>query len=295
MNHRVSWGMGPGMGWIPDVPNVRDYTASHPGVRPLLAKTRLTESLAAPPALPAKVDLRAWCPPIVDQQNLGSCTANAAAALIGYFEKKALGHTISVSRLFIYKATRDLAGTKGDSGAYLRTTMAALAVFGAPPEDYWPYDGSPETSNKRFDLEPSAFCYAFARNFSTVKYVRLDPVNATPEQVLGNIRNYLAAGLPSMFGFPAYDEYLNAGADGKVPFPGPASQLDGGHANVAVGYDDHLAIGPDTGALLVRNSWGTGWGMHGYGWLPYKYVTQNLAVDWWTAIKQSWVDTGQFG
>jgi len=281
------------MGWIPDVPSIHDYHTAHPEVRPMLAKTRLTAALAAP-ALPARVDLRPHFPPVEDQQQLGACTANAAAGLVGYFEEKALGRAIDVSRLFIYKATRNLTGTRGDSGAYLRTTMEALAVFGAPPESYWPYDGSPEASNKRFDAEPSAFCYAFARSFEALKYVRLDPVNTAPDQVLANIRAYLAAGLPSLFGFPAYDEYMNAGVDGKVPFPSPTSQLLGGHANVAVGYDDHLAVGPDTGALLVRNSWGTGWGMEGYGWLSYKYVTQGLAVDWWTVIKQSWVDTGQF-
>jgi len=290
MNHRVSRGMG----WIPDVPSVLDYTTAHEEVRPLLAKTRLTESLAAVPSLPAKVDLRAHFPAIADQQQLGACTAHAAAGLVGYFEKKALGRSIDLSRLFIYKATRNLTGATGDSGAYLRTTMEALTVFGAPPEPYWPYDGSAEASKRHFDGEPSAFCYAFARNFTALKYIRLDPVNATPQQTLGNIRSYLAAGLPSIFGFPAYDEYMNAGADGKVAFPAASSQLYGGHANVAAGYDDHLAIGPDTGALLVRNSWGTGWGMQGYGWLSYKYVTQALAVDWWTVIKQSWVDTGQF-
>ena len=279
-----------GMGWIPDVPSVRDYTASHATVQPLLAKT----SLPTVPAPPAHVDLRPYFPPIWDQQELGACTAHAAAALVGYFEKKALGRTIDVSRLFIYKATRDLTGTSGDSGAYLRTTMEALAVFGAPPENYWPYDGSPAPSNKRLDAEPSAFCYAFARNFASTMYFRLDPANMPQETVLGNIKAHLAAGLPSMFGFPAYDEYMNAGPDGKVAFPGPTSQLNGGHANVAVGYDDQLAIGADPGALLVRNSWGTAWGMQGYAWLSYKYVTQGLAVDWWTVVKQSWVDTGRF-
>ena len=247
-----------------------------------------------PPRPQSQVDLRSHFPLVWDQQDLGACTAHAAAALVGYFEKQALGRTIDVSRLFVYKATRNLTGSTGDSGANLRTTMESLAVFGAPPETYWPYDGRAEASNQRFDVEPSPFCYAFAHNFTAVTYVRLDPVSATPVQALDNIRAHLAAGFPSMFGFPAYDEYMNPAADGKVAFPAPSSQLNGGHANVAVGYDDHLAIGPHTGALLVRNSWGTGWGMNGYGWLSYEYVTQSLAVDWWTVMKQAWVDTGQF-
>lgn len=279
-----------GMGWIPDVPSAHDFSASHAAVQALLAKT----SLSAAPAAPTQVDLRPYFPPIWDQQELGACTAHAAAALVGYFEKKALARTTDVSRLFIYKATRDLTGSTGDSGAYLRTTMEALAVFGAPPETYWPYDGSPAASNKRLDAEPTAFCYAFARNFASTTYFRLDPASLAADQVLANIKVHLAAGFPSMFGFPAYDEYMNVGPDGKVPFPAPTSQLNGGHANVAVGYDDQLTIGADTGALLVRNSWGTSWGMQGYAWLSYKYVTQGLAVDWWSVVKQSWVDTGQF-
>lgn len=51
----------------------------------------------------------------------------------------------------------------------------------------------------------------------------------------------------------------------------------GGHAVMAVGYDD----GP--GTLLVRNSWGNGWGMGGYFTLPYGYASDgNLAADFWT-------------
>jgi len=161
-------------------------------------------------------------------------------------------------------------------------------LFGAPPEQYCPYDIA------SFDVEPTAFCYAFASNFQAIKYFRLDPSPLTGPEVLDNIKNYLAAGFPSMFGFPVYDEYMHIPATGQAAFPAANSKLYGGHANVAVGYDDNLTINGDQGALLVRNSWGTGWGLDGYAWLSYRYVTEGLAVDWWSVVQDKWVDTGNF-
>jgi C1A family cysteine protease len=207
---------------------------------------------------------------------------------VEYFERRAFGKYINASRLFIYKATRDLLGMTGDTGAYLRSTMEALVLFGAPPEQYWPYNIA------KFDVEPSSFLYAFGANYQSTKYFRLDPNGVTPAQVLQNIKTYLAAGFPSMFGFPVYDEYMHIPSDGKAAFPASHSQLYGGHANVAVGYDDNLMIGNDKGALLIRNSWGTSWGLAGYAWLSYKYVTSGLANDWWSLVNAEWVDTGKF-
>jgi C1A family cysteine protease len=291
-----------GLGWLPDVPKPNDYSQEHGEVVPLLSRTTHAASIAsagaakagAPAAMPAQVDLRSWFSPIEDQGSLGSCTANAAVGLLEYFERRATGRYVDASRLFVYKTERDLLGWTGDTGAYLRTAMEALVLFGAPPERYWPYDGGPPAANTHYDVEPPAFCYAFGANYQAVKYFRLDP-NATPAgQVLANIKRFAGAGFPSMFGFPVFSEYDHPLPGGLVAFPAAGSTYRGGHANVVAGYDDTLMIGKDKGALLIRNSWGPGWANGGYAWMSYRYVTDGLATDWWSMISAKWVDTGQF-
>lgn len=123
-----------GMGWLRDLPDFRDYTPEHEKVQPLLAMMNVAQP-AASASLPASVDLRAWCSPIEDQQDLGSCTAQAGAGLIEFYENKAFGTYTDASRLFLYKTTRNLLGWTGDTGAYLSSTMAAMTLFGAPPEN----------------------------------------------------------------------------------------------------------------------------------------------------------------
>ncbi len=294
---------GRGLGWLPDIPKAEDYSPQHPEVAPLLKKTKAAavariqaggEKAPVAAKLSAAVDLRQWFSPIENQGSLGSCTANAVVALLEYFERRASGKHVDASRLFVYKAERNLLGWTGDTGAYLRTAMEALVLFGAPPESYWPYDGSPAATNTRFEVEPSSFCYAFGANYQAIKYFRLDPNGTSPEDILQNIKRSLAGGFPSIFGFPVYSEYDNPLPGALIAYPAPGSNYRGGHANVAAGYDDNKMINADKGALLVRNSWGPNWGDAGYGWMSYRYVTAALAVDWWTMISAKWVDTGQF-
>ena len=297
----------PAMGWLPDYPDIRDVTfqservpsklqaLGQPSVKQMLAKVGATTS--APAALPTSVDLRPWCSPMEDQQTIGSCTAHAGVGLVEYFERRAFGKHLDASRLFLYKVTRNLLKWTGDTGAFLRSTMYALTLFGVPPEEYYPYNIAD------FDKEPSAFCYAFAQSYQAISYYRLDPPGTTPSNLLTQIKTYLANGLPSMFGFTVYSSISQANTNGgKIPYPTRGERVEGGHAIDAVGYDDNLKIKntnpggiETTGALLIRNSWGTGWGSAGYGWLPYKYVLDGLATDWWSLIKSEWVDTGQFG
>ena len=285
----------PGMGWHRDLPDFRDYTPEHEAVAPLLSQTSAAAEAKSAKALPGAVDLRAWFSPVENQGQLGSCTANAVVGLLEYFERRAYGRHVDASRLFLYKATRDLLGWHGDTGAHLRSTMGALALFGVPPEQYWPYQIA------KFDTEPTPFCFAFASNFQALTYYRLDPPGTTPRALLDRIRAKVASGLPSCFGFTVYSSISQASSTGQIPFPGKGERVVGGHAIDIAGYDDKLKIAnaaPDgsttTGAFLIRNSWGTSWGQAGYGWLPYEYVLRQLATDFWTLIKAEWVNTGQF-
>ena len=212
--------------------------------------------------------------------------------MIEYYERKAFGRHTNASRSFLYKTTRKLGGHRGDSGAFLRNTIGAMVLFGVPPEKHWPYRIA------SFDREPPAFCYAFAQNFQSLVYYRLDPPGTEGRALLDAIKAHLAAQMPSMFGFSVFESVYDA-EDGKIPYPTDSDPFAGGHAVMAVGYDDAMKIkrqgaAETKGALLIRNSWGRSWGQDGYGWLPYAYVREGLADDWWVLQKHEWVDTGQF-
>lgn len=276
-----------GMGWERDLPDFRDLTHQSPNIQGIRSKSKRLQRAAK--KVPSSIDLREWCSPIEDQEDLGSCTANAGVGLLEYFQRRAYGKHLDGSRLFLYKTTRDLLGWAGDQGAYLRATMKAMVLFGVPPEDYWPYD------LPKFDVEPPAFCYAFAQSYQALKYYRLDPPGQSTSKALHALKESLAAGLPAMFGFTVYSSIPPIGdGKGEIPFPKPGDAVEGGHAVVAVGYDDKRKIGKDGGAILIRNSWGTDWGGEGYGWLPYSYVEAGLAVDIWSLIEAEFTDTDLF-
>jgi C1A family cysteine protease len=284
-----------GTGWLPPFPDMRDYTPEQPAIAQMLEALKLTPKIT----LSKKVDLRSWCSPIENQGQLGSCTAHAAVGVVEYFMRRAFGKHIEGSRLFVYKTTRNLMGVTGDTGAWLRNTMGGLVLCGVAPEKYWPYtDQDPE-----FDHEPTSFVYAVAENFKTVKYFCHDPIgkNIPAKTVLTSIKTYLAGGVPSMFGFYGFPSFDHSDVKGGIPYPCPDERAQWGHAIVAIGYDDNFKVKntlcnhETKGALLIRNSWGDTWGDEGYGWLPYDYVLNKLALDFWSLLSMDWINTGQFG
>jgi C1A family cysteine protease len=269
-----------GMGWQRDLKDGRDYRPDHAAVNELLSK--LGRSRLRRQRLPASIDLREYFFTPQDQGSLNSSSAFAVLALVGYFEARSRGHVLDASRLFLFQIALKLLGLTGNAGVDLRTTFKALARFGAPPERFWPYEA------ERFQFDPTdAFLFSFARDFEAIRYFRLDAADG--ENTLRLVKSFLASGFVSAFGF-AVPSSLAGDAD--IGYRPLFDSIRGGQAVLAVGYDDNRRIASDTGALLFRGSWGARWGEAGYGWLPYTYVTNQFAVDFWTAFRNDWVDAG---
>jgi C1A family cysteine protease len=241
-------------GWAPDVPDFRDHVYSAP--LPVLEK------------LPPKKDLRPGCPPVYDQGQLGSCTGNAIAGAIQFEQKKQGVNVFVPSRLFIYYNERVMEGTvNSDSGAQIRDGIKSVGNQGVCPETEWPYDIN------KFADKPGPKCYKDATLCEAVGYQRLDSSNLT------QLKGCIADGFPFVYGFTVYDSFESqqVAKTGVLNLPGPKEKVVGGHAVLAVGYDD------TTQRFTVRNSWGKDWGIKGYFTIPYAYLTDsNLADDFWT-------------
>ena len=295
-----------GLGWIPDRFSFKDYSEDNENVKPLLMRVPLLSGAIGKekntvPSIDPKCDRRKEFTRVRNQGELGSCTAFAAAGLIQYMQRQAFGSYTELSTRFIYKVTRNLLKWTGDTGAFLRSAMGTLTLFGAPPEEFWLYNGKRADINMDFDQEPSAFCYAFGQNYQAIKYVRLDQPNIPTKKLVEIIKKYIFSGLPSMFGFTCYESLRESNSNGgQIPFPNRREGIIGGHAVTIAGYDDNKEIKnsnadePTVGAFLIKNSWGTDWGEKGFGWLPYEYVTSGEATDFWVVISEEWVNNIQF-
>lgn len=243
--------------------------------------------LANSPNLPDKVDLTdsQFFTAVEDQKSLGSCTANAVIGLVEYLIKSSTGIPEDYSRIFLYKVTRNLMGDQGigDSGAYIRDTIKAMTLFGVVPEKWWPYN------IEDFDIEPDAFIYNMAQNFQAMDYLRLDEHPAHDWELnLHNIKSSIADGLPVAFGFWVPDLSRLTKTNPFLPAVNDIDYFDGGHAVLAVGYDEEKQ------AFKFRNSWGADWGDDGYAWMPYEYLEYDIAFDFWTILSQEWVDLNYF-
>lgn len=216
------------------------------------------KKIVLPPRSVTSVDLRVKCPPILDQGNLGSCTANAGVSQYQMMKQLETQRGFPVpSRLFLYYNTRLLEGTTGwDSGASIRDTVKAMAKYGVCPESLLPY------KTGLYRNKPSQKCYTEGQKNQALIYCRLEQ---TKEALEGALQN----GYPIIFGAIIYSNFRG----NVISLPGPRDQLWGGHALLIVGYDQR--------GFIVRNSWGPKWGDQGYCYMSYDYVLSSLCFDFW--------------
>jgi len=241
-------------GWLRDLPDQRDK----------LYKVEFRKEIRKQKKLPVKVDLTNKMPPVYSQAPLGSCTAQAIAGAIQYLQP-----TFMPSRLFIYYNERVMIGTVNeDSGAHIRDGIKTIVRDGVCRERYWKY--FPE----KLKIKPPEWCYTIAEYDQITEYYRITN--------LQEMKSSLARGYPVIFGFAVYEGINNKKVikTGELNMPKPNERMMGGHAVLAVGYDDKRK------RLIVRNSWGDTWGKKGYFTMPYDYVTGGLSSDFWVVCKK---------
>ncbi|MBU4376766.1 MAG: C1 family peptidase [Candidatus Omnitrophica bacterium] len=239
-------------GWQPDIPDERDFL--YRAIRPVIR-------------LPKKVNLQARCSKVEDQGDLGSCTAQSLAGNLEFLDNEADGQYTDVSRLFIYYNERLLMDSVDyDSGASLRVGIKTLKNDGACEEKLWPY------VIERFDQKPLQKCYTDAKEHRITSYHR---ISGLKEMLV-----CLAEGFPFVFGFTVYESFENQAVarTGVINMPEKDERAVGGHAVMAVGYDQGVE------RFIVRNSWGEKWGKKGYCTMPFEYL-ETLAADFWTIRK----------
>jgi C1A family cysteine protease len=242
------------MGWVPDLPDFRDKVLALPE-----AKTR---------GLPETKDLRpAEHFPIYDQGHLGSCTANAICAAFHFDQIREGKKDFTPCRLFVYYNERAMEGSiDQDAGAQIRDGIKSIHKIGVCDEAMWPYD------IEKFTKKPSEECYREAKSSRASKYAKVP-------QTLDAMRACINEGFPFVFGFMVFSSFMSKEVQttGYMTMPQMYDSLLGGHAVMAVGYDDKKKH------FIVRNSWGKDWGDNGYFYMPYDFITMPvLVMDIWT-------------
>jgi C1A family cysteine protease len=244
-------------GWKPSPPDQRDFVADASEIKIL-----------------PEVDPRSEMPPVFNQLDLGSCTAQAVAAAKEYHDRITGQDTTTgwTSRLFIYYGERMLEGTlgQGDTGAYGRDGFKWLRKIGSPPEEHWPYDIT------RFEEKPSQDAWQAAGAH------RIDVYKAVPRSIR-QMKAVLSNKQTIAFGFSVYESFESSDVahTGVIPEPQADERMLGGHEVLMVGY-----LKSEPAHALVRNSWDTDWGLGGYCLFPWSMILDtNISSDFRTIYR----------
>jgi C1A family cysteine protease len=245
--------------------NGKEYTLGFDDKRykQVSKKTKVTK-LPKQNLLPTKIDNTETCSPVADQSKLGACTAFAVGKGFREYEINRRGERkATLSPLFLYFESRRLWGsTERDSGSTITDSISVLERTGIATEESFPYDIT------KFMIQPPAAAYETAKEFKYDNAIRISS--------LDDAQTALSKGQAVMFAYDVMESFRSIGKDGVMPVPASGEKRLGGHAVLAVGYDNQKQL------VKVRNSWGASWGDKGYFYMPYAVFKSN-ARDIWTS------------
>ena len=243
------------LGWLPNPIDVRDISVDLGGRRRI--GTGLEGSL--------KQHVRH----VFNQRNTSSCVAQAIAEGICVRESKAELSVKIPSRLFIYYNSRVFhEGHHSDSGTHIRTAVKGLTKLGAPDEEHWKFSTGIFKVNRRPRWKP--YMRGYGRKGGQYHWI----LSRDDERII-QIKKAIDEGYPVIFGTSIDRSFLQVSNGRPIPKPSDMSAIIGGHAMLIIGYQKTLA---GTNFEIV-NSWGTGWGNKGFGWMSEDYIRWHKTRD----------------
>ncbi len=221
------------------------------------------------------IDLRAYCT-TSDQYSLGACAGNATADSVEIVNAIEGKPPVQLSRLFVYTLARNMLDGDGDGhtdidkdeGVYIRLCFDVLTKFGICREDVpagqggWPYNLA-----KVFTL-PDLKAMRAATAHRIHSYYR---IYETGNDRIDAMIAALQGQHPIVFGTIIDQSFMDL--KDETPWS-PLDLAVGGHAMVVVGYLRALGF-------IVKNSWGSDWGVNGFCIMKPEVFTSINTSDIW--------------
>jgi len=225
---------------------------------------------------PSAVDLSSRLSPIKNQANYNACSAFACCAATEFVPFDRAGQ--NESERFLWYVTKANDGGQLGPPELNRGTSIAVAIGQLMRTGSCWESACPTTEGPLLPPPPSA--YAQAGQMRVTHALKVQPNNSD------GVKNILRYGWPVIIGFYITSDTLNQSGFLSMPNGQPNA---GGHAVLIVGYDDNTQL------FKIKNSYGTGWGQQGYGYMPYAFVREGNTFDLFVIDAQQYIPEGGAG